>query len=125
MRVGASSSVTARSGSAFATRTGAGARYRRCAAARGVPARTAVLAALVRRLDTMLVRIGNESTGVNGSFGLTALRHQHAAVHGGNVRLQFRARPGRYEARAHCQALLDAARPRAVYRQLTGQAMSS
>jgi DNA topoisomerase I len=65
------------------------------AAARGVPTRTAVLAVLVRLLDTTLVRVGNEEyVRSNGSFGLTTLRNRHAAVRGSRVRLQFRGKSG-------------------------------
>ena len=64
-------------------------------AARGAPTRTAVLAALVRLLDTTLVRVGNEEyVRTNGSFGLTTLRNRHAAVRGSSVRLQFRGKSG-------------------------------
>src|SRR5678815_3744017 len=48
-----------------------------------LPSREAVLAALVRLLDTTLVRIGNdEYARSNGSYGLTTLRNRHAAVQG-------------------------------------------
>jgi DNA topoisomerase I len=57
--------------------------------------REAVLAALVRLLDTTFVRVGNdEYARTNGSFGLTTLRNQHAAVKGSTLRLRFRGKSG-------------------------------
>ena len=57
--------------------------------------RRAVLAALVRLLDTTLVRVGNdEYARQNGSFGLTTLRNRHAAVQGSVLRLRFRGKSG-------------------------------
>jgi len=59
------------------------------------PDRRAVLAALVRLLDTTLVRIGNdEYARSNGSYGLTTLRNRHAAVQGATLRLRFRGKHG-------------------------------
>jgi len=59
------------------------------------PAREAVLAALVRLLDTTLVRVGNdEYARSNGSYGLTTLRNRHAAVQGDTLRLRFRGKHG-------------------------------
>jgi DNA topoisomerase I len=60
-----------------------------------VGSRAAVLAALVRLLDTTLVRIGNdEYTRSNGSYGLTTLRNRHAAVKGSRLHLRFRGKSG-------------------------------
>jgi DNA topoisomerase-1 len=60
------------------------------------PGREAVLAALVRLLDTTLVRIGNdEYVRANGSYGLTTLRNRHAAVQGGSLRLRFKGKHGK------------------------------
>lgn len=60
-----------------------------------VPSREAVLAALVRLLDTTLVRVGNdEYAKQNGSFGLTTLRDRHAAVERGVLRLRFKGKSG-------------------------------
>jgi DNA topoisomerase-1 len=57
--------------------------------------RSAVLAALVRLLDTTLVRIGNdEYARENGSYGLTTLRRRHAAVKGARLQLRFRGKSG-------------------------------
>jgi len=59
------------------------------------PARESVLAALVRLLDTTLVRIGNdEYARTNGSFGLTTLRNRHANVKGSMLRLRFKGKHG-------------------------------
>jgi DNA topoisomerase-1 len=84
------------------------------------PARTRVLAAIVRLLDTTFLRIGNpEYARGNGSYGLTTLRCRHAGVHEAEVRLSFEGKSGvRHEAR------LDDARVAAVVRrcrQLPGQ----
>lgn len=59
------------------------------------PTRTAVLAAIVRLLDTTLARVGNEEYArSNGSFGLTTLRRRHASIDGPRVRLRFRGKSG-------------------------------
>lgn len=59
------------------------------------PRRESVLAALVRLLDTTLVRIGNdEYARSNGSYGLTTLRNRHAAVEGSTLRLRFKGKHG-------------------------------
>ncbi|RQP22815.1 DNA topoisomerase IB [Piscinibacter terrae] len=60
------------------------------------PSRESVLAALVRLLDTTLVRIGNdEYARTNGSYGLTTLRNRHANVKGNSLRLRFRGKHGK------------------------------
>ena len=60
-----------------------------------LPAKEAVLAALVRLLDTTLIRVGNdEYARQNNSFGLTTLRRRHADVHGSHLRLRFRGKSG-------------------------------
>lgn len=57
--------------------------------------RDTVLAAIVRLLDTTLVRVGNdEYARSNGSFGLTTLRSRHAAVRGSELKLRFRGKSG-------------------------------
>ncbi|QNK65376.1 DNA topoisomerase IB [Variovorax sp. PAMC26660] len=86
------------------------------------PGRSQVLAALVRLLDTTLLRIGNEEyASSNGSYGLTTLRNRHAAVQGAALRLRFRGKSGvMHEAR------LDDPRVARVVRhcqQLPGQAL--
>ena len=57
--------------------------------------RSAVLAALVRLLDTTLVRVGNdEYARSNGSFGLTTLRKGHVDIQGSKLRLRFSGKSG-------------------------------
>ena len=57
--------------------------------------RNSVLAALVRLLDTTLVRVGNEEYArSNGSFGLTTLRKRHVDVQGSELHLRFRGKSG-------------------------------
>jgi DNA topoisomerase-1 len=87
----------------------------------GLPRRK-VLAALVRLLETSLIRIGNdEYARANGSFGLTTLRNRHARVRGENVRFAFRGKSGQY----HDIRLDDARLARIVRRcqDLPGQAL--
>jgi DNA topoisomerase-1 len=58
--------------------------------------RDKVLAALVRLLETTLIRVGNEEYArKNRSFGLTTLRRTHAAVSGPDVRFRFRGKSGK------------------------------
>ena len=58
--------------------------------------REKVLAALVRMLETTLIRVGNEEYArTNRSFGLTTLRRAHAAVAGPEVRFRFRGKSGK------------------------------
>ena len=65
------------------------------ARSRRPPTRSAVLAAIVRLLDTTFVRVGNEEYAQsNGSYGLTTLRSPHAGVHGSRLRLKFRGKSG-------------------------------
>jgi DNA topoisomerase-1 len=60
------------------------------------PGREAVLATLVRLLDTTYVRIGNdEYARENGSYGLTTLRNRHVTVRGGRLKLRFRGKSGK------------------------------
>jgi DNA topoisomerase-1 len=86
------------------------------------PGRQLVLAALVRLLDTTLLRVGNEEyASSNGSYGLTTLRNRHAAVQGAALRLRFRGKSGVMH-----EALLDDPRVAKVVRQcqqLPGQAL--
>jgi len=57
--------------------------------------RGTVLGALVRLLDTTLVRVGNdEYARSNGSFGLTTLRKRHVDIRGSQLRLRFRGKSG-------------------------------
>jgi DNA topoisomerase-1 len=54
-----------------------------------------VTAALVRLLDTTMVRVGNdEYARSNKSYGLTTLRKRHAALNGTKLRLKFRGKSG-------------------------------
>jgi DNA topoisomerase-1 len=63
-------------------------------AKRGLP-REKVLAAVVRLLETTLIRVGNEEYArVNKSFGLTTLRDRHAAFEGTTLSFVFRAKHG-------------------------------
>ncbi|MGO4125363.1 DNA topoisomerase IB [Inquilinus sp. YAF38] len=58
--------------------------------------RTKVLAAIVRLLETTLIRVGNdEYAKANKSFGLTTLRKRHADVEGGAVYFEFRGKSGK------------------------------
>jgi DNA topoisomerase-1 len=87
-----------------------------------VPGRSQVLAALVRLLDTTLLRVGNEAyASSNGSFGLTTLRNRHAAVQGTALRLHFKGKSGVMH-----EAKLEDPRVAKVVRQcqqLPGQAL--
>ena len=59
--------------------------------------RERVLATIVRLLDETAIRIGNpEYARVNNSFGLTTLRAEHVDVRGQTLRLQFRAKGGKF-----------------------------
>ena len=62
---------------------------------RGLP-REKVLAAIVRLLETTLMRVGNEEYArTNKSYGLTTLRNRHVKVEGASrVRLDFRGKRG-------------------------------
>jgi DNA topoisomerase-1 len=60
----------------------------------GLPRRK-VLAAVVRLLETTLVRVGNdEYAKSNHSFGLTTLRDRHAKINGSKVTLEFKGKSG-------------------------------
>ena len=59
------------------------------------PTRAAVLATLVRLLDTTFVRVGNDAYARdNGSYGLTTLQNRHAGVRGSTLRFSFRGKSG-------------------------------
>jgi DNA topoisomerase-1 len=65
----------------------------------GLP-REKVLAALIRLLETTLIRVGNEEySRENHSFGLTTLRDRHAHFGGGTVRFEFRGKSGKRHSR--------------------------
>jgi DNA topoisomerase-1 len=62
---------------------------------RGLP-REKVLAAVVKLLETTLIRVGNkEYVKQNNSFGLTTLRDQHVDISGSTVRFEFRGKSGK------------------------------
>jgi DNA topoisomerase-1 len=71
---------------------------RRCDADLAKPglSREKVLAAVVRLLETTLIRVGNdEYARLNRSFGLTTLKTRHAKVTGTSIRFRFRGKSGR------------------------------
>lgn len=58
--------------------------------------RRKVLAAVVRLLETTLIRVGNdEYARANNSFGLTTLRDKHARINGSSIRFEFRGKSGK------------------------------
>ncbi|PWC65384.1 DNA topoisomerase I [Azospirillum sp. TSH7] len=62
---------------------------------RGLP-REKVLAAVVRLLETTLIRVGNESYArENKSYGLTTLRDGHTEIEGSEVRFSFKGKSGK------------------------------
>lgn len=63
--------------------------------ASGMP-RNKVLAAVVKLLETTLIRIGNdEYARTNKSYGLTTMQNGHAKVKGGQITFKFRGKSGR------------------------------
>lgn len=61
----------------------------------GIP-RDKVLAAIVRLLDTTLIRVGNdEYARDNKSYGLTTLKDQHAQIKGEHLRFVFTGKSGK------------------------------
>lgn len=82
--------------------------------------REAVLATVVRLLESTLIRVGNEEYArANGSYGLTTLRDRHVAFRGAEVRFHFPGKSGRQ----HDIALRDRALARRLRRlqDLPGQ----
>jgi DNA topoisomerase-1 len=70
------------------------ARVNRDLAKPGLP-REKVLAAVVKLLETTLIRVGNEEYAEqNHSYGLTTLQDRHAKITGGRVRFRFRGKSG-------------------------------
>jgi DNA topoisomerase-1 len=60
----------------------------------GLP-REKVLAAVVKLLETTLIRVGNdEYAKSNQSFGLTTLRDKHARITGSRIRFEFKGKSG-------------------------------
>ena len=57
--------------------------------------REKVLAAVVRLLETSLIRVGNDDYAQqNQSFGLTTMRDRHVTVKGGTARFAFHGKSG-------------------------------
>jgi DNA topoisomerase-1 len=57
--------------------------------------RERVLAAVVRLLESTLIRVGNdEYAKLNRSFGLTTMRGEHVEVRGSRIRFRFRGKSG-------------------------------
>jgi DNA topoisomerase I len=70
-------------------------RIERDLAQKGLP-REKVLAAVVKLLETTLLRIGNnEYARQNNSYGLTTLRDRHVDVSGSRLRFEFRGKSGK------------------------------
>lgn len=62
----------------------------------GLP-REKVLAAVIRLLETTLIRVGNEEYArQNRSYGLTTLRDSHVNVNGSTIQFKFRGKSGVY-----------------------------
>lgn len=62
----------------------------------GLP-REKVLAAVVRLLETALIRVGNaEYMRANDSYGLTTMRDRHVEFRGKTVRFEFRGKGGKH-----------------------------
>jgi len=69
-------------------------RVTRDLARRGLP-RDKVVAAVIRLLETTLVRVGNEEYArQNKSYGLTTLRNRHASVRGETLKFAFTGKSG-------------------------------
>jgi DNA topoisomerase-1 len=78
----------------------------------GLP-RERVLAAVLRLLETTLIRVGNEEYARhNHSYGLTTLRSQHVTIDGTRLRFEFRGKGGK----RHAVALTDRRLARVVRR---------
>jgi DNA topoisomerase-1 len=60
----------------------------------GLP-RAKVIAAVVKLLESTLIRVGNEEYArQNNSFGLTTMRNKHVKVSGSKIRFHFRGKSG-------------------------------
>jgi DNA topoisomerase-1 len=58
--------------------------------------RSKVLAAVIRLLETTLIRVGNEEYAkANRSFGLSTMRDRHVRIHKGKLHFEFRGKSGR------------------------------
>jgi DNA topoisomerase-1 len=61
----------------------------------GLP-REKVLAAVVRLLETTLIRVGNDASAAeNASYGLTTLRRRHVDIEGSQMRFRFTGKSGK------------------------------
>ena len=57
--------------------------------------RSKVIAAVIRLLETTLIRVGNEAYArQNRSFGLTTMRNRHVKITGPKIRFEFRGKSG-------------------------------
>ena len=71
-------------------------RVERDLARSGLP-REKVLAAVVRLLETTLIRVGNdEYARANQSFGLTTMRDRHVEISGSTMRFRFKGKSGKH-----------------------------
>ena len=62
----------------------------------GLP-REKVLAAVIKILETGLIRVGNdEYARTNKSFGLTTMQDRHVDVNGSTIRFEFRGKSGKF-----------------------------
>jgi DNA topoisomerase-1 len=62
----------------------------------GMP-REKILAAIVRLLESSLIRVGNEEYArANASFGLTTLKNDHVRVRGDRLQFRFRGKSGKF-----------------------------
>ena len=79
---------------------------------RGLP-REKILAAIVRLLETTLIRVGNEKYArENGSYGLTTMRNRHVRIRGQRLQFDFRGKSGQQH-----RIELDDARLAAIVRR--------
>lgn len=86
------------------------------------PSYEKALATVVHLLDTLYIRIGNQSYATeNGSFGLTTLRNRHARIEGSVIRFRFRGKSGKEWNVAHSDRRLAAALKR--IQELPGQSL--
>jgi DNA topoisomerase-1 len=57
--------------------------------------REKVLAAVIRLLETTLIRVGNKEYADDKSYGLTTLRNRHVGVNGTTIQFEFRGKGGK------------------------------
>jgi DNA topoisomerase-1 len=87
-------------------------RVRRDLSLPGLP-RQKVIAAVVRLLETTLIRVGNEEyASSNHSFGLSTMRDRHVRVNGSSIRFNFAGKSGKI----HSVDLMDRRLARVVKR---------